>query len=75
MMSHKNKYVIYINLNIYYRSYPFIKYVQFDCVGSLKDSSDRLLLMFHTSTDEESKLYTIIFTGSMDIMISLLGQY
>ena len=44
-------------------------------LGVLKSSDDELLVAFHTSTDEEPKLYTIITTGEMDTMISLLGQY
>ena len=51
-----------IKMNMYY-------------IGVLKSSSDELMVTFHTSTDEEPKLYTIITTGNMDTVISLLGQY
>ena len=45
-------------------------------LGVLKRSwsDNELLVAFHTSSDEEPKLYTIITTGEMDTMISLLGQ-
>ena len=51
-----------------------LSYVMADCVGILKSSDDELLVTFHTSTDEEPKLYSITTQGNMDTMISLLGQ-
>ena len=42
-------------------------------IGVLKSSDDELMVTFHTSTDEEPKLYTVTTQGNMDTMISLLG--
>ena len=41
--------------------------------GVLNSSDDHLMVKFHTSTDDDPKMYTVITTGELDILIVLLG--